>query len=69
MENVIEDLDRLDFSNPLSLKTIRNRTRVNGKMVNKKLMLATLHTFERYSKVTPLEVGSGKHRLNIWNRV
>lgn len=69
MEHVIENIDKLDFSNPLSLKTIRNRTRVDGKMVNKKLMLATLHTFERYSKVKPLEVGSGKHRLNVWSRV
>jgi hypothetical protein len=69
MEHVIENIDKLDFSNPLSLKTIRNRTRVDGKMVNKKLMLATLHTFERYSKVEPLEVGSGKNILNVWSRV
>lgn len=69
MENVIDNLDKLDFSQPLSLKTIRNRTRVNGKMVNRKLMLATLNTFERYSIVDPLDVGSGKHRLNIWKRI
>jgi hypothetical protein len=69
MEHVIENIDKLDFSNPLSLKTIRNRTRVDGKMVNKKLMLATLHTFERYSKVEPVEVGSGKDILNVWSRV
>jgi len=69
MEYVIENIDKLDFSHPLSLRKIRERTKVDGKMVSKKLMLATLHTFERYSRVSPLEVGSGKYRLNVWTRV
>ena len=69
MEYVIEKLDNLDFSQPLSLRNIRLKCKINGKMINKKLILATLHTFERYKNVSPLEVGSGKDRLNIWTRV
>ena len=69
MEYVIEKLDNLDFSQPLSLRNIRLKCKINGKMINKKLILATLHTFERYKNVSPLEVGCGKDRLNIWTRV
>lgn len=69
MEYVIEKLDNLDFSQPLSLRNIRLKSKINGKMISKRLMLATLHTFERYKNVSPLEVGSGKYKLNVWTRV
>jgi len=69
MEFVIEKIDKLDFSQPLAFKTIRDRTRENGKRHNKKLVLATLNTFENYQKVKPLEVGCGKKFINVWKRV
>ena len=69
MEFVLENVNKLDFSQPLSLRTIRLRTRVDGKMINKRLMLATLHKSDKYRNVKPLEVGNGKHRLNVWTRV
>ena len=69
MEFVLENVNKLDFSQPLSLRTIRLRTRVDGKMINKRLMLATLHKSGKYRNVKPLEVGNGKHRLNVWTRV
>jgi hypothetical protein len=69
MEFVIENIDKLDFSQPLSFKTIRNRTRINGKLPNKKLLLATLNIFEKYKIVEPLDVGCGKYKVNVWTRV
>ena len=70
MEDIVKTkLNELDFSQPLSFRTIRDRTRVNGKMVSKRFMLATLHKSDKYRKVNPLEVGSGKHKLNVWERV
>lgn len=69
MEFVLENVNKLDFSQPLSLRTIRLRTRVDGKMISKRLMLAALHKSGKYRNVKPLEVGNGKHRLNVWTRV
>lgn len=69
MEFVLENVNKLDFSQPLSLRTIRLRTRVDGKMISKRLMLAALHKSDKYRNVSPLEVGNGKHRLNVWTRV
>jgi len=37
MENVLISLDELDFSQPLSLKTILKRARLNDKRINKRL--------------------------------
>ena len=69
MEFVLENVSKLDFSQPLSLRTIRLRTRVDGKMISKRLMLTALHKSDKYRNVSPLEVGSCKHRLNVWTRV
>ena len=69
MEFVLENVDKLDFSQPLSLRTIRDRTRVDGKMVNKRFMLATLHKSDKYKKVIPYKIGCGKYKLNGWERV
>ena len=69
MENVLEGLSKLDFSQPLSFKTIRDRTRVNGKLINKRLMLGTLHNSGKYRNIDPFEVGSGKMKLNVWTRL
>ena len=69
MEFVLQNVDKLDFSQPLSFRTIRDRTRVNGKMVSKRFMLATLHKSDKYKKVIPYKIGSGKHKLNVWERV
>ena len=66
MDLIINKLEKLDFSQPLSFKTIRNRTKVNGKLINKKLMLAILYKSDKYRKINPLEVGSGKYKLNVW---
>ena len=69
MENVLISLDELDFSQPLSLKTILKRARLNDKRINKRLMLGTLHNSGKYRNVNPLEVGNGKTKLNVWTRI
>ena len=69
MEFVLEHLDKLDFSQPLSFRTIRDRTKIDDKRINKRLILGTLYNSGNYIKVKPLEVGCGKRKLNIWTRV
>ena len=69
MDTVEKRLDELDFSQPLSLKKILRRSHINDKQVNKKLMLYTLHKSKKYRNVKPIEVGSGKHRVNVWTRI
>lgn len=68
MNTVEKRLDELDFSQPLSLKKILRRSHINDKQVNKNLMLYTLHKSKKYRNVKPLEVGSNKHRVNVWAR-
>lgn len=62
-------LEEVDFSQPLSLRNIRNRTRINGKLINRRYMLGYLYKSDEFRKVKPLEVGSGKHKVNVWTRV
>jgi len=62
-------LGEVDFSQPLSLKTIRARTKINDKLINRKYMLGYLYKSGQFRKVEPLEVGSGKHKVNVWTRV
>lgn len=62
-------LEEVDFSQPLSLKKIRDKTRVNGELINKYYMIKFLHKSDNYRNVDPLEVGSGKHKINVWTRV
>ena len=69
MEFVLEHLDKLDFSQPLSFRTIRDRIRVDEELINKRLILATLYNSDKYRKVKPLEIGSGKKIMNVWERV
>ena len=68
MDIVLDKLEELNFSQPLSLRTIRNRTKINNKMINKRFMLATLHNSDKYRKVIPYKIGSGKHKLNVWEK-
>tara|TARA_Y100000389_G_C17408616_1_gene489535 strand:- start:300 stop:509 length:210 start_codon:yes stop_codon:yes gene_type:complete len=68
--NIIDtQLEKIDFSQPLSLKKIRNRSRINGKLISKKYMIRYLHESPNYRNVKPLEVGSHKHKLNVWAKV
>ena len=69
MNIVLDKLEELNFSQPLSFKTIRNKTKINNKMINKRFMLATLHKSDKYKKVIPYKIGSGKHKVNDWQRV
>ena len=68
-ENLKNNLEQLNFNQPLSVKTIRNKTIINGKKINKKYLIRSLHHLENYRNVNPLEVGSGKHQLNVWEKV
>ena len=62
-------LEEVDFSQPLSLKKIRDKTRVNGELINKYYMIKFLHKSDNYRNIDPLEVGCGKHKINVWTRV
>jgi len=68
MDTVEKRLEELDFSQPLSLRNILRRSYIDNKQINKKLMLYTLHKSKKYRNVKPLEVGSNKHRVNVWAR-
>jgi len=68
-EIVNTKLGEVDFSQPLSLKTIRARTKINDKLINRKYMLGYLSKSGQFRKVEPLEVGSGKDKVNVWTRV
>lgn len=68
MDTVEKRLDELDFSQPLSLRNILRRSYIDNKQINKKLMLYTLHKSKKYRNVKPHEVGSNKHRVNVWTR-
>lgn len=62
-------LEEVDFSQPLSLKKIRDKTRVNGELISKYYMIKFLHKSGNYRNVNPLEVGCGKYKVNVWTRV
>ena len=62
-------LEEVDFSQPLSLKKIRDKTRINGELINKYYMIKFLHKSDNYRNVDPLEVGCGKNKVNVWTRV
>jgi len=68
-EIVKNKLNELDFNQPLSLKKIRSKTKINDKLINKKYILGYLHKSNEYRNVEPLEVGSGKFQVNVWTRV
>ena len=68
-EIVKNKLDQLDFSQPLSFRTILKRTRINEKQINKNYMLGYLYKSGEYRKIKPLEIGSGKHKINDWEKV
>ena len=69
MDTLEKKLDELDFLQPLSFKTILKKSYINDKQINKNLMLYILHKSKKYRNVKPIEVGSGKHRVNVWTRV
>tara|TARA_B100000674_G_scaffold419774_1_gene370716 strand:+ start:259 stop:471 length:213 start_codon:yes stop_codon:yes gene_type:complete len=70
MENIVRTrLSELDFSQPLSFRNILRRSYINGKQINKKYMLGFLYHSDEYRKIDPLEVGCGKHKVNVWARV
>lgn len=68
-EIVKNKLDELDFSQPLSFRNIRNRTRINDKLINQNYMLGYLYKSGEYRKIQPHEVGSGKYKINVWTKV
>lgn len=69
MQLVLDELNKLDFSQPLSVKNIRRQIRINNKYVNKFCILKVLHKSDLYRNVKPYEVGSGKDKVNVWTRV
>ena len=69
MDIVEKRLEEVDFSQPLSLRNILRRSYIDGKQINKKLMLYSLHNSEKYRKVLPLEIGCGKYKINVWAKV
>jgi hypothetical protein len=71
MELIENKLDELDFSQPLSFINIVHK--VNNNKVpqefSKKKIIHHLHNSNKYQLVKPLEVGSGKKKLNVWKKV
>tara|TARA_B110000259_G_scaffold88072_1_gene102389 strand:- start:285 stop:518 length:234 start_codon:yes stop_codon:yes gene_type:complete len=70
-EIVKNKLDKVDFTQPLSFVNIRDRTRINGKLINRRYMLGYLYKSGEFQKVKPLDIGSHKHKnnLNVWTKV
>ena len=69
MDIVEKKLEELDFYQPLSFRNILRKTYIDGKQINKKFMLYSLHNLENYRKVSPLEIGCGKDKVNVWAKV
>tara|TARA_B100001769_G_C22022677_1_gene549547 strand:+ start:192 stop:404 length:213 start_codon:yes stop_codon:yes gene_type:complete len=69
MDIVEKRLEEVDFSQPLSLRNILRRSYIDGKQINKNLMLYSLYNSEKYRKVSPLEIGCGKYKVNVWAKV
>ena len=70
MEDIVKTkLNELDFSQPLSFRTILKRSYIDGKQINKKYMLGFLYHSDDYRKIKPLEIGCGKHKVNVWAKV
>jgi hypothetical protein len=70
MVSIQSKLSDLDFSQPLSLRSIVYRVNNENSMkISKKKIRYYLHNSNEFKLVKPIEVGSGKHKLNVWKKV
>jgi len=70
MVSIQSKLSDLDFSQPLSLRSIVYRVNNENSMkISKKKIRYYLHNSNQFKLVKPIEVGSGKHKLNVWKKV
>tara|TARA_B100000900_G_scaffold416079_1_gene448931 strand:- start:1336 stop:1551 length:216 start_codon:yes stop_codon:yes gene_type:complete len=70
MVSIQSKLSDLDFSQPLSLRSIVHRVNNENSMkISKKKIRYYLHNSNEFKLVKPIEVGSGKHKLNVWKKV
>ena len=70
MVSIQSKLNDLDFSQPLSLRSIIHRVNNENSMeISKKKIRYYLHNSNEFKLVKPIEVGSGKHKLNVWKKV
>ena len=70
MVSIQSKLNDLDFSQPLSLRSIVHRVNnENSIKITKKKIRYYLHNSNEFKLVKPIEVGSGKHKLNVWKKV
>lgn len=70
MVSIQSKLSDLDFSQPLSLRSIVHRVNNENSMkITKKKIRYYLHNSNEFKLVKPIEVGSGKHKLNVWKKV
>jgi repressor of nif and glnA expression len=70
MVSIQSKLNDLDFSQPLSLRSIVYRVNNKNSMeISKKKIRYYLHNSNEFKLVKPIEVGSGKHKLNVWKKV
>ena len=70
MVSIQSKLSDLDFSQPLSLRSIVHKVNNENSMkITKKKIRYYLHNSNEFKLVKPIEVGSGKHKLNVWKKV
>ena len=70
MVSIQSKLSDLDFSQPLSLRSIVHRVNNENSMkITKKKIRYYLHNSNEFKLVKPIEVGSGKHKLNVWKKL
>ena len=70
MVSIQSKLSDLDFSQPLSLRSIVHRVNNENSMkISKKKIRYYLYNSNEFKLVKPIEVGSGKHKLNVWKKV
>ena len=68
----LDDLGDLPEANyrVLSLRSIVYRVNNENSMkISKKKIRYYLHNSNEFKLVKPIEVGSGKHKLNVWKKV
>ena len=67
--NIHQALDEIDFSQPLSVKNIRNELLKNNYKITKRGVTYHLNRNKNFSIAQPQEVGSQKHFVNVWKKL
>lgn len=69
-----ENLEKIDFSYPLSIKNISNQfnnlySKDKSKKVKRDYIIYYLCKSNKYRRVDPIELSSNKHKVSVWTKI